>query len=73
MALSLPGSVGPDIGPESSSEVHCPQGENRELHTPINHEEVAAAFRRLKRHKVSGMAGIKAEYLTDDEDILLEP
>lgn len=64
---------GPEIGPESSSEAQGPQGENPELNTPITHEEVAAAFRRLKRHKASGMDGIKAEYLIDAEDILIDP
>ena len=64
---------GPDVGPESSSEAQGPQGESPELNTPITHEEVGAAFRRLKRHKASGMDGIKAEYLIDAEDILLEP
>ena len=64
---------GPDVGPESSPEVQGPQGENPELNTPITPEEVSAAFKRLKRHKASGMDGIKAEYLIDAEDILLEP
>ena len=78
MALSFPVPVpfllfGPDIGPEFSSEVQGPQGEKPELNTPITREEVAAAFRRLKRHKASGMDGIRAEYLIVAEDILLEP
>ena len=64
---------GPNIGPESSSEDRGPQGENPELNIPITNEEVSAAFKRLKRHKASGMDGIKAEYLIDAEDILLEP
>ena len=65
--------LGPDIGPEFSSEVQGPQGENPKLNTPITYEEVAAAFRRLKHYKASGMDGIKAEYLIDAKDILLEP
>ena len=64
---------GPVVGPDSSSEGQGPQGENPELNTPITHEEVTTAFSRLKRHKASGMDGIKSEYLIDAEDILLEP
>ena len=64
---------GPDVGPECPSRVQGHQGESPELNIPISHEEVTMAFGRLKRHKASGIDGIKSEYLLDAQDILLEP
>lgn len=44
-----------------------------QLNVPITVEEVSAAFKRLKPRKASGIDGIKAQYLLDAEDILLQP
>ena len=44
-----------------------------QLNVPVTVEEVDAAFKRLKRRKASGIDGIKAEYLLDAKDLLLEP
>ena len=62
------------MGFDSGQKDHCPpQGKCPELNVPITSDETAAAFKRLKRHKASGLDGIKAEYLLDAEEILLEP
>ena len=50
-----------------------PQGENSELNDMVTPTEVKAAFQRLKRHKAAGMDGIKAEFLLDAEDMLIQP
>ena len=44
-----------------------------QLNADISNEEVAAAFKRLKCHKAAGIDGIKAEFLLDAEDVLMQP
>lgn len=46
---------------------------HEELNAPITTDDVQAAFKRLKRHKAAGLDGIKAEYLLDATDLLLQP
>ena len=48
-------------------------GDTSLLDMPFTTDEVASAFRRLKRHKAAGVDGIKAEFLLDAEDMLLQP
>ena len=46
---------------------------DEQLHAPITCEEVEDALKRLKRHKAAGLDGIKAEFILDAQDLLLQP
>ena len=46
---------------------------DEQLNAPVTVNDVQAAFRKLKRHKAAGLDGIKAEFLLDAEDLLLQP
>ena len=46
---------------------------DEQLNAPITPEDVQCAFKRLKRHKAPGLDGVKAEYLLDAQDMLLQP
>ena len=43
------------------------------LNADITSEEVSAALKRLKRNKAAGVDGIKAEFILDAEERLLDP
>ena len=67
-------------GPEArQGKQDQPQGEaTSPLHTnsmsmPVFTDELTAVFRRLKRNKAAGIDGVKAEFLLDAEDLLLQP
>ena len=56
-----------------SGDQGLPTGLFPELDQDVDVTEVAAAFRRLKRNKAAGIDGIKAEFIIDARDILLQP
>ena len=43
------------------------------LNAVITHEHVTAELKRLKRKKAAGVYGIRAEFILDASDILLDP
>ena len=43
------------------------------LNADITREEVSAALKRLKRNKAAGVDGIKAEFILDASEMLLDP
>ena len=43
------------------------------LNAAIMHEDVTAALKRLKRDKAAGIDGIRAEFILDASQILLDP
>ena len=43
------------------------------LNAAITHEDVSAALKRLKRNKAAGVDGIRAEFILDACDVLLDP
>ena len=63
----------PTFPPSFTPPVHQHDTLDEALNAPITTEDVQAAFKRLKRHKASGLDGIKAEYLLDAVDLLLQP
>ena len=50
-----------------------PAPSSDQLNADITHEEVEAALKRLKRNKVAGVDGIKAEFILDAADLLITP
>ena len=56
------------LPPDTPSEEHFDF-----LNADITCEEVCAALKRLKRNKVAGVDGIKAELIPDAADLLLTP
>ena len=43
------------------------------LNAEITHEDVIAALKRLKRNKAAGVDGIRAEFILDASEVLLDP
>ena len=66
---------GPEAGLDAVMAQGQPQGEitDPSLNTPVTLDEVKAAFVRLKRNKAAGADGIRAEFLLDAVDVLLQP
>ena len=64
---------GPEAGLDAVMAQGQPQGENADLNAPVTLDEVKAAFKRLKRNKAAGTDGIRAEFLLDAVDVLLQP
>ena len=70
---ALFGPETPEAGLDRVEYQGQPPGEIPELNKHVSPEEVTAAFQRLKRNKAAGLDGIRAEFLLDAHDILLEP
>ena len=64
---------GPEAGLDAVRAQGQPQGEIADLNAPATLDEVKAAFTRLKRNKAAGTDGIRAEFLLDAVDVLLQP
>ena len=59
--------------PMPASQSASPSPTSDSLNADITHEEVEAALKRLKRNKMAGVDGIKAEFILDAASILLTP
>ena len=44
-----------------------------QLNAEITMDELADAFKRLKRNKAAGIDGIVAEFILDAQEVLMEP
>ncbi len=71
--VNPPQSPTPDLKAESGPD--APEPAIDFLNAVITHEDVTAALKRLKRRKAAGVdhPGIRAEFILDASDILLDP
>ena len=69
--MNPPQSPTPDLKAESRPE--APEQAIDFLNSAITHEDVTAAMKRLKRRKAAGVYGIRAEFMLDASDMLLDP
>ncbi len=69
--VNPPRSPTPNLKAESGPD--APEPAIDFLNAVITHEDVTAALKRLKRSKAAGVDGIRAEFIMDASDILLDP
>lgn len=76
-ARSAENPVNPSQPPDPASPSHSAQDDTEHpfdfLNADINQEEVKAALKRLKRNKAAGVDGVRAEFILDAADLLLNP